>query len=169
MTRGRPGLHPPTHSNKLPSRPPARLYMVCKCGGRKTDGTACTEQEEPGLSPHTVPTSSEQLTLPGPEARPRPRARAQQTQAAGPEQGERSPLHAQDSSCCSLSQKGTHFPSLHLPRSKHTVSSSAFPGGGHSLLLPGSTQPAHMHVSHGPCSAGQGRSQWAPGPAGSPT
>lgn len=39
--------------------------MVCKRGGRKTDGTACTEQE-PGLSPHTVPTSSEQLTLPGP-------------------------------------------------------------------------------------------------------
>lgn len=49
-----------------------------------------------------------------------------------------SPLHAQDSSCCSLSQKGMHFPSLHLPRSKQTVSSSAFPGGGHSLLLPGS-------------------------------
>lgn len=51
-----------------------------------------------------------------------------------------SPLHAQDSSCCSLSQKGTHFPSLHLPRSKHTVSSAAFPGGGHSLLFPESIQ-----------------------------
>lgn len=47
-----------------------------------------------------------------------------------------SPLHAQDSSLCSRSQKGTHLPSLHLPRSKHTVSSAASPGGGHSLLLP---------------------------------
>jgi len=46
------------------------------------------------------------------------------------------PLHAHDRRFLSLSQKGTHSPSLHLPMSTQTVSSGAFPGGGHSLLFP---------------------------------
>lgn len=58
-----------------------------------------------------------------------------------------SPLHAQDSSRCSRSQKGTHLPSLHLPRSRHTVSSSAFPGGGHSLLLPAGAESTRARVT----------------------
>lgn len=46
------------------------------------------------------------------------------------------PLHAHDRRFFSLSQKGTHSPSLHFPMSTQTVSSGAFPGGGHSLLFP---------------------------------
>ena len=45
-------------------------------------------------------------------------------------------MHAHDRRFFSLSQKGTHSPSLHLPMSTQTVSSGAFPGGGHSLLFP---------------------------------
>jgi hypothetical protein len=62
-----------------------------------------------------------------------------------------SPTHAQDSSSCSLLQKGMHFPALHLPRSKHTVSSSASPGGGHSLLFPGGKHPFTLSPRHNSC------------------
>lgn len=46
------------------------------------------------------------------------------------------PLQAQDWRFCVASQKGLHSPAWHRPLSTHTVSSSAFSGGGHSLLLP---------------------------------
>lgn len=62
-----------------------------------------------------------------------------------------SPAHAQDSSSCSLLQKGMHFPALHLPRSKHTVSSSASPGGGHSLLFPGGKHQLKLSPGYNSC------------------
>lgn len=53
-----------------------------------------------------------------------------------------SPLHAHERRLFSLSQNGIHSPSLHLPRSTQTVSSGAFPGGGHSLLFPSGGEDA---------------------------
>lgn len=52
--------------------------MVCKRGGRNTDGRPAPSRRS-GASPHTVPTSREQLTLPG----PRGRAQAQGSAGAG--------------------------------------------------------------------------------------
>lgn len=46
------------------------------------------------------------------------------------------PLQAQDWRLCMASQKGIHSPLWQRPLSTHTVLSSAFSGGGHSLLLP---------------------------------
>jgi len=46
------------------------------------------------------------------------------------------PLHAHDCRFCVASQKGLQSPARHRPMSTHVVLSSAFSGGGHSLLFP---------------------------------
>lgn len=138
--RGSKGTPPSPITHKIPSYP-------TQCWSGSLMGVCRDKVEEPaseprGLSPHTTP--HPQTVLGFHPSSAAVSSWAGQTQVTfSLQQGHGGdmclPLHAQDSSCCSLSQKGTHFPSLHLPRSKHTVSSSAFPGGGHSLLLPGST------------------------------
>lgn len=127
----RTDLCPPAQPQQIPSDATHACRTACK-RGEKGDQQVSFRRRGGGSNPNPESVSTRRAV-------PRLTPRGSHCRLAK-RRHVCSPLHAQDSSCCSLSQNGTHFPSLHLPRSRHTVSSSAFPGGGHSLLFPGSTQ-----------------------------